>query len=786
MRKSVTAAVAAALAVAGAGAGARPAGGGASARADDARQPATYVGRSACAACHAEENELWTGSHHDLAMQEPDDRAVLGDFDGATHAHFGVTTTFSRRGDAFVVRTDGADGALADHAVRYTFGVAPLQQYLLQLPGGRLQALNVCWDARPRESGGQRWFHLHPNEPVPHTDPLHWTGPLQNWNHMCAECHSTNVRKNYDVESDTFRTTYSELDVSCESCHGPGSRHVTWARERERLGDRAPQLTAGSDLGLVVRLKEDPPARWIPDPTTGIARRDRPRESHVQIDTCARCHARRGTFSEDHVPGRPLAQTHRLALLDRDLYHADGQVLGEVFEHGSFVQSKMFAAGVTCTDCHDPHSLKVAGGNVTCTKCHSSEVFDTPDHHHHLPGTDAARCVSCHAPTTNFMVVHARHDHSFRVPRPDLTVAIGTPNACNGCHTDRSAQWAADAAESLWPDSTARGAHHATTLHAGRERAPGALEALVALGRDASAPAIVRATAVDLVGANAAPGDPRALAALTDATRDADPDVRAASARTAPSIAPDANALIRMLTPLLDDPVRLVRMDAARSLAVVPAAQLDESARSRRNAGLEEYRAAERYGLDRAESRLNLGSLALESGDPVTAEREFLKATQLNPRFAPAWVNLADVRRQLGREDAARQALESGLVHAPGDAALEHAMGLALVRAGNREEALERLRRAAVAAPDNAHYRYVYAVAVDSFGRRSEAVRLLEEAHERHPGDIEILQSLLMYALEAGAPESALAHATSLARLVPHDRQLQSLIAQLRAAMERP
>ncbi|MDP7295687.1 MAG: multiheme c-type cytochrome, partial [Vicinamibacterales bacterium] len=285
----------------------------------DDDETATFVGRAACAACHEAELRLWEGSHHDLAMQIPDSGTVLGDFDDATLTHFGITSTFFRQGDAFVVRTEGPDGGLLDYPVAYTFGVDPLQQYLVEFPGGRLQALSVAWDARPADAGGQRWFHLYPDERIASDDPLHWTGSYQNWNFMCAECHSTNLEKNFDLDTRTYDTTFSEIDVSCEACHGPASQHVALA---EAVVDGSAAAADGA-RGLAVSLKDRAPGNWIGDIDTGLAERTPSRESRAEVETCARCHARRAVLTGDYVYGRPLMDSHRPALLDEQLYHAD-------------------------------------------------------------------------------------------------------------------------------------------------------------------------------------------------------------------------------------------------------------------------------------------------------------------------------------------------------------------------------------------------------------------------------------------------------------------------------
>ncbi len=192
-------------------------------------ETAQFVGSAACAACHQQEHAEWQGSQHAAAMQEANDKTVLGKFDGGTFSHGGVTSTFYKKDDKFWVTTDGPDGKLADFEIRYTFGISPLQQYLIELPKGRLQALGIAWDARPKDEGGQRWFSLFPDRKLASGDPLHWTGIDQNWNYQCAFCHSTNLKKNYDAATGIFQTTWSEISVGCEACHGPASHHMAWA-----------------------------------------------------------------------------------------------------------------------------------------------------------------------------------------------------------------------------------------------------------------------------------------------------------------------------------------------------------------------------------------------------------------------------------------------------------------------------------------------------------------------------------------------------------------------------
>lgn len=340
--------------------------------------PATYIGRASCNDCHQREHELWTGSHHDLAMEVANERTVLGDFDNTTFTHYGVTTTFYKKGGKFFANTEGPEGEMHDYEIAFTFGVTPLQQYLVAFPGGRYQVLGTCWDSRPESEGGQRWYHLYQDEPIPHDDPLHWTGPNQNWNFMCAECHSTNLRKNYDLATDSFDTRWSEINVSCEACHGPGSNHAKWAKATERgngNGDKA--------MGLAYQMKDDG-GTWLFEPGANTAQRTVPREDQSTIHMCARCHSRRTVVSDEFRHGQDLLDTHQPQLLTENIYHADGQILDEVYVYGSFLQSKMYQKGVTCTDCHAPHSMRVySPGNTLCATCH------LPDTHQPAPSRRA-------------------------------------------------------------------------------------------------------------------------------------------------------------------------------------------------------------------------------------------------------------------------------------------------------------------------------------------------------------------------------------------------------------
>ncbi|HSE04809.1 MAG TPA: tetratricopeptide repeat protein [Methylomirabilota bacterium] len=739
--------------------------------------PATYVGQPVCGQCHQQAEKRWRGSHHDLAMQLPTEASVAGNFADARFTYARVTSTFSRRDGKYVVRTDGPDGRLQDYVIKYTFGISPLQQYLIELPGGRLQALGIAWDSRPKGQGGQRWFHLYPGQNVTHRDPLHWTGLSQNWNYMCAECHSTGVRKNYDPGTGRFATTYAEVNVACEACHGPGSNHVAWAR-----GGRDGARRNDATKGLAVVLDDRRGVTWAISPETGNAQRSTPGGTAREVEVCGRCHARRGQFSEEVGHGQPLGDTHRVALLEDRLYHPDGQIRDEVYEYGSFLQSKMFNRGVTCSDCHDPHSGKLrASGSQVCLGCHAAPKYATATHHFHPTASRGADCLGCHMPTTTYMVVDQRHDHSFRVPRPDLSVALGVPNACTKCHADRPAAWAARQVET-WYGRVPRGyQRHAEAFAVSERGAPGATGLLEAVFRDGDQSAIARASALARLGAGAA--GPAVVDVARSGAKDKDPLVRRAAAAALEGIEPAAR--VEILAPLLDDPVRGVRMEAARALAGAPRERLTEKQRGALDHGLAEYVAAERFDADRPESHLNLAGLYAAQRRTAEAEAALQAALRVDPRFVPASVNLADLYRAAGREAEGERVLRDALERDPGSAAAQHALGLLLVRQQRMAEAMPALAAAARLAPESARYGYVYAVGLHGAGRRREAVEALERVLDRHPYDRETLAALIAYAQEQGAPRRALPYARRLAELEPAHPELRQLVRRLEAESPR-
>ena len=742
---------------------------------------ATFVGSETCIGCHQAEGKLWHGSQHQLAMAHATDKSVLGDFSNAAFDYFGVKSRFFRNDGKFFVETDGPDGKLASFEIKYTFGVDPLQQYLVEFPDGRLQALSIAWDSRPKDKGGQRWFHLYPNEEIKHDDILHWTKLNQNWNFMCSECHSTGVQKKYDAANDRFDTTWAEISVGCEACHGKGSRHVSWARDQQSW---SPFGKSDDPLkGLVAFLNERNGITWLPDPRSSNPQRSGPPAAlRKEVETCGLCHARRGEFSEDWKPGQSLSETHVVSSLARGLYHADGQMLDEVYNYGSFKQSKMFAAGVTCSDCHDPHSAKLRlSVDETCLQCHSSDNYSAVTHHRHEAVTPQPSCASCHMPTKTYMVVDQRHDHSFRVPRPDLSAKLGTPNACNDCHTDKSPQWAASAVD-RWHGPNRKGfQNYAEAFTAAWSDQPNAASLLATAVADSTAPAFVRAGALTELSSRASPSS---INLARKSLSDSDPMVRIAALDMLEAV-PVAQVW-PLAAPLLSDSSRGVRIRAAALLAAIPTATLSPADRERFERAADEFIAAQRFNADRPEARSALGSFLRQRGQPAGAETEYKAALRLSAQYVPAAINLADLFRQLGRESESESVLRTALITSARDAGLHYSLGLTLVRLKRSDDAIEELGMAAALEPERARYAYVYAVALHSAGRVPQSISVLKQSLARHPSDRDTSLALINFYRGAGDVASALAVAEQFALVVPGDQNLARLIKELRGQDRKP
>ena len=692
-----------------------------------AADPDGYVGSERCSSCHQAEYQAWQQSDHFKAMQGVSEQTVLGDFNNAQFEYFGVTTRFYRKGAEFWVDTDNAKGEIESFKIAYVFGFEPLQQYLIAFPDGRYQALNVVWDTRPKTQGGQRWYHLYPESHVPHDDPLHWTGAFQNWNSRCASCHSTNLKKNYQQESNQYQTSWSEINVACEACHGPAKQHMTWTQSQSALANK----------GFAISLADT--GNWPAQKDSPTAKREGSARPMSQVNTCAHCHSRR---VELHNPpqSEDFLQSHQSRFLAQGLYYPDGQILDEVYVYDSFLQSKMHSEGVVCSNCHEPHSGKLKlPDNGVCLQCHQAASFDVPKHHKHQQGGRGALCADCHMPETTYMGVDERRDHSIRVPRPDISVKHGTPNACNDCHDDQSNQWAADWIEKWYGKSYRQRTNHAATFSRGWQGDAGGLHALIRLANDPEQNTVYRASALQALASY--PSQDSYQTAMQQLRSD-DPALRVAALRALDFVPPERR---QFLLSLLNDPVKAVRLEVAPLIAAMPKDNLPEAVRPLLNDLFREYVEAQLFNADMPGAQLNLGNFYSLLGDGANAEKAYQQALLLAPDFVPGLLNFADYYRATGRDQQAKQLLIRAIDIAPDQAPAHHALGLLLVRQKQLAQALEHLKKAATLQPGTSRYAYVYGVALESAGQLTQAIQVLEQALLQHPADQQLKSALMHY-----------------------------------------
>ena len=653
------------------------------------------------------------GSHHGKALVTPSAEMAKARFEGA---HFksklGGTTTFSVGQAGPVVRSVGTGGKSESFPVDYVSGVWPLEQYVVRAQRGKLQALGVAWDSRSAAEGGNQWVHVYGADGIGPRDSLYFTSASQNWNHVCADCHSTWVERRYDVASDAFDSRWAEQAVGCEACHGPGAEHVRSAKAGERPAPFA------------VRLKLSEP--WTPAATGSPTPRS---QDEVEVEVCAPCHSRRKPLKEAFLASDPFLDSFEPELLWPGRYHADGQVEGEVYEWGSFLQSRMHHAGVRCSDCHNAHSGKLhAPGNALCVRCHEPARFDVPAHSHHS-GEKAARCIDCHMPPATFMQVDERRDHSIRIPRPDRSVELGTPNACNICHTKQPATWARDAVAQWFPASRER-KQFGDALAKDRKGSLDAEASLRALAEETTAPGIARATALERLGAY--PAAPN-VSSLQTGLNSADSLVVFGATLGAAKLPPAQRA--PLLVPALRHKARAVRVAAAQALAGTPLAQLPPAARAALERGFVELEQSFQVGASRAETHVEQSAFELARGQLSKAQASLAIALRLEPCLAEAHLNLADLERQRGQEAAAERAIRAALRCSPNNAAAHHALGLWQVRAHQTAAALASLKRAVELVPTDTRFSYVLAVALAEAGQRASATQVLEATLKHRPND---------------------------------------------------
>lgn len=708
-----------------------------------------FVDEQRCASCHADQAAAFSKSNHAKAMAVADDDTVRANFDNTRFEHDGILTTFFKRGGQFFVRTEGPDGKESEFQVKYTFAYEPLQQYLLDIGGGRLQSLDIAWDT----AKGQ-WFWLGSDKPAKPGTTYHWTGPFYRWNRTCIDCHSTDPQANFRPEAGEYKSTYVATSIGCQSCHGSGAKHVEWA---EAGGQQSV-----ADFGLA------------------------PADQNV----CQGCHARRTKLLGKHGPGKAFLDHFSPDLLRSDLYFPDGQIRDEVFEYGSFQQSKMARAGVICLDCHRQHEATLkAEGNALCTQCHSetkperfvgfdpSGSFDTPTHTHHRAGSGGALCANCHMPERTYMKVDPRRDHSFVIPRPDLPIAYGIPNACTTCHSTQTNEWAAETMDKWYGAAWRQRSTIAHAFAGAAQNDPAAIEALRSLVIDREQAGIVKGSAIAEMGRL---GGKTIVADVRAAAESADPLVRLGAAQAAGNLPPELR--LETVGKLLADETLAVRVAAVTALGGAPVADLLGDQRRTFDTALEDLRAYVATNVDMAEVQNAYGLFLMDQRRADEAEAVLQRAISLDRSLGGAHANLAELYRATGQNMKSESTYAEAIKISPEDPLLRYGHALSLVRAKDMTGAISELEISVRLAPTNPQYRTTLAIALDSIGRTDDAFNLLGEALANGSADANLLGAALQHGLKLRRYPETLKLAEELARLQPGNRHLADLIVQLRVA----
>ena len=712
-----------------------------------------FVDEKSCSSCHADQAAAFAKSNHAKAMALADENSVRADFNDARFEHDGIVTTFLRRDGRFFTRTEGLDGKLAEFEVKYTFAYEPLQQYLVDIGGGRLQALDIAWDTNKRQ-----WFWLDSSKPAKPGTTFHWSGPFYRWNRTCIDCHSTDPQANFQLDTYEYRSTYVATSIGCQSCHGGGARHVKWAEGRSQ------------DSSTVVDLGLTP----------------------VDPNACLGCHSRRTKLRDGYGPGKAFLDHFSPALLRQDLYFPDGQILDEVFEYGSFLQSKMARVGVTCLDCHKPHEAGLkAEGNALCTQCHSetaperfsandpSGSFDSPAHTHHPEGSVGALCANCHMPERTYMKVDPRRDHSLVIPRPDLSITYGTPNACTTCHEDKTSAWASETMDTWYGTDWRNRPTIAHAFASAAQNDPASIEALRKLVADRDQSGIVKGSAIAEMGRIGGEG---VAADVKAAAANSDPLVRLGAAQAAGDLPPER--MLDSIGALLSDETRAVRVAAVTALGGTSSLDLLGNERSSFDAALEDLRAYVQANADVAEAQNTHGLFLLGQQRIEEAETALQRAISLDPTFSGARLNLAELYRATGQNDKSENAYADAIAISPEEPALRYGHALSLVRAKAMTEAIRELEEAVRLDRGNSGYKTTLAIALDSIGRTEDAFAMLDQAVAGGATDANLLGTAIQFGLKLRRYPETLKHAEALARVQPNDPQIAELVRQLRAAAE--
>ncbi|MDO6652985.1 multiheme c-type cytochrome [Colwellia sp. 1_MG-2023] len=671
-----------------------------------ANEKSTPLSNESCINCHTSQANEWHKSDHAKAMAIAANDTILGDFNNKSVEHYGQKATFFIKDGVYQV-TISYDNNTQTLPIKYTFGHFPLQQYIVETEPGSLQILPFAWDSRAIKDGGQRWYHNYSHEEIRPEDRLHWRQPLQNWNGMCADCHSDGLTRNYDNETNHFKSEFDNINVGCLSCHGDMSAH-----------EKSAKSVKTRNVYKDVISNKHPTGRWLRTLGKNTASWHGEKRDNSFMDSCFACHSLRSPLTDGIKAHVPFLDQFTPQLLSAPNYYPDGQIKEEVYVYGSFLQSKMFAAGVNCLDCHDKHTMKVKiEGNGLCLQCHSGDVFNVKGHHQHEDKSEGAQCVNCHMPESRFMGVDDRRDHSFKIPRPDLSKTLGSPNACIKCHENQSNQWAEDKLVQ-WhgqPKPLLTSKTYLFALNAGHTIS---LEQHLTIIADEQLAVISRATALEMLAYTT----PTISAEILDPYLTHQEDLLRLSAVKASALL-NPKERIKYVSPLLSDKRKSIRIEAARNLVSIQLTQQDLSVFTQ---AFNELVTANEVSSWRGEGRVNQGLLAMEINDVVLAEKRFKEAIKIEPYFDAGYINLAGLYRSQQRQILVQSVLSQGLKKVPQSGELHYEFGLYLVRKKELKKAVTYFKKAVDLTPTNARYAYTWILSIDGLGETKQALNELK------------------------------------------------------------
>jgi len=651
------------------------------------------IGPEACVDCHADVVEAWHRSHHAKA-----NRLVSSELDAAAFTptrqieESGVTYELSQEEGRFWLTVIEADGARESYELVGVIGETPIRQYLTALEGNKYQTISASYDVL-----NDRWVDVFAREDRVPGEWGHWTGQGMNWNANCAYCHMTEYEKGFDFSADLYHSKWTQQSIACAECHTGLAEHV----EAARAGDY----------------------------TTGLVELDR----HQIDQNCASCHSRRDQLTADGFRTGDAYHDHfNLSLPDQPgLYYPDGKIRDEVFVHASFEMSRMAHAGVSCLDCHDPHSgenILPVHNNMLCMRCHEGGALNAPiiqptEHSFHAAGSTGNQCVSCHMPKTTYMQVDPRADHGFHHPDPLMTRELGIPNACSSCHSEESLDWAVEHAERWYGERLAesRQRKRALAIDAAYRMDPAALPQLLALLADEDIPAW-RATYAGLLGNYLPDADAKSrLEALRD---DESPLVRG---RVVSALArlPEADAAT---IDALGDPSRSVRLAAAQAIVAggqpVPDASVAEE--------LDTYLS---FNSDRPQSLFLRAQQALLAEEPAKVRRFVERAIALDRANVEMYHQAAILLSAAGLNDEAERQLYAGWEQAPDNPVFPYSLGLLSAEAGDYATAAGFLEETVALEPAFARAWYNLSLAYQRLGRGEDARRAMQRAQTAAPAE---------------------------------------------------